>query len=293
MLKQVALSQLKQRSNYREEYDQQFVEKLASDMSTNGFKVEYPIVTYQDGDLYIVIDGNTRFTAATLASSYSIKDHTASLLVWIVVKDKPSDQQFILEQLAANELRRDPDPLSQAKGYKQAVDAGATVETIASETGHQVEYVNRRLWLLDLVPEAQKLVANGNLGIKYGEAMHTLDVNFQRIALQAYNTRKVRTHDEFSALCNELLQKQTTLSLFDLSLFNGQPIEMVVDMSKVKTEPKVDASAVIRSLESELATEKAQRQADRDYAKKKYAELMSLYNKLQAQVSGPLFAQTQ
>lgn len=296
-IKQVSLSQLRQRSNYRQSYDAELVNKVASDMSTNGFKIEFPIVTYaesEDSQEYIVIDGNTRYTAARQASAYGIKSHMATLQVWIVVKPKPTDAQFILSQLAANELRRDPDAVSQAKGYKQAVDSGASVAQIATETGHTDEYVNRRLFLLDLVDEAQKLVANGNLGITYGEAMHELDSNFQRIALQAYNKREVKTIDEYRKLCNELLEKQRTCSLFDLALFNGKPIEMVVDMAKVRTDtaPKPDTAALelIRQLEEKLEAEKAQRVKDREYAKSKYGELMAQYRTLQAQVSGPLFA---
>lgn len=293
---QVRLSHLVQRSNYRQEYDQDFVNKLASDMSTNGFKAEYPIVTYADNGRYVVIDGNTRYTAARQASSYSIKDHSPLLMVWIVVKSKPTDTEFILGQLAANELRRDPDCVSQAHGYKQALDAGASVQQIAIETGHTEDYVQRRLWLLDLVSEAQKLVANGNLGIKYGEAMHDLDTNFQRIALQAYNKREVKTLDEFTALCNQLLEKQRTCSLFDLSLFNGKPIEQVIDMSKVKTD-KLSPDTVIRSLESKLAQqtkaledERKARLADRQYAKDKYHDLMLKYQALVSAAHGPLFA---
>lgn len=301
-IKQVSLSQLRQRSNYRQSYDTELVNKVASDMSEHGFKIEFPIVTYSENDStdstdeYIVIDGNTRYTAACQASAYGIVSRQASLMVWIVVKPKPTDAQFILSQLAANELRRDPDAVSQAKGYKQAVDSGASVAQIATETGHTEEYVNRRLFLLDLVDEAQKLVANGNLGITYGEAMHELDTNFQRIALQAYNKREVKTIDEYRKLCNELLEKQRTCSLFDLALFNGKPIEMVVDMAKVRTAvdtaklPDTAALELIRRLEEKLEAEKAQRVKDREYAKGKYGELMAQYRALQAQVSGPLFA---
>src|SRR5690348_15512802 len=45
---QVPLWRLIQRSNYRQEYEQDFVNKLASDMATNGYKVEWPILTYAE-----------------------------------------------------------------------------------------------------------------------------------------------------------------------------------------------------------------------------------------------------
>jgi hypothetical protein len=119
--------------------------------------------------------------------------------------------------------------------------------------------------------------------------MHTLDVNFQRIALQAYNKREVKTIDEFRALCSQLLEKQNTCSLFDLALFNGKPIESVVDMSKVRTD-KLSPDTVIKALEAELAKVRAEKETLRQNATRDYVTLQAAYRKLQSQVSGPLFA---
>jgi hypothetical protein len=119
--------------------------------------------------------------------------------------------------------------------------------------------------------------------------MHTLDVNFQRIALQAYNKREVKTIDEFRALCSQLLEKQNTCSLFDLALFNGKPIESVVDMSKVRTD-KLSPDTVIKALEAELAKVRAEKETLRQNATRDYVALQAAYRKLQSQVSGPLFA---
>src|SRR4051794_18410787 len=116
-LLQVEAWRVVERDNYRQDYDQLFIEDTALDMQDNGYKLEWPIVVYEENGLYPVIDGHTRRLSALLASTYDLIEHKARFLVWIVVKAKPSDAAFKLMQLAANERRRDPDDLSKAIGY--------------------------------------------------------------------------------------------------------------------------------------------------------------------------------
>jgi ParB-like chromosome segregation protein Spo0J len=295
-LKQVALSQLVQRSNYRQEYDQDFVNKIASDMATNGYKVEYPIVTYSEGDQFVVIDGNTRFTATKLASSYSIKDHKALIMVWIVVKDKPTDSEFILSQLAANELRRDPDDISKAIGYQQALDSGASLIQIASETGHKVDYIERRVKLLKLAADLQPLVAKGQLPISYAGAITVLDSNRQRIAVQAYNRSKTNNLESFvENVVNPLYEQQVKESQQGnfFGLYTEDQLTAQIDSFVEVLAPKKTA----KDLENELVQIRLELEAERkakaellNTVRADYAKLLTAYRALQSQVSGPLFA---
>jgi hypothetical protein len=68
--------------------------------------------------------------------------------VWIVVKDKPSDAEFILQQLAANEQRRNPDEMSKAVGYKRTLEAGGSYDDLYRATGHKQPYIDKRIALL-------------------------------------------------------------------------------------------------------------------------------------------------
>lgn len=249
-LKQVPLWQVRKRNNYRQSYDANFVAQMACAMSTTGYRMKDPMQVYVDGEMYIVIDGNTRHEAALLGSTYDLTTHQPTMLVWVAVEDRPSDAAFKLMQLAANEQRRDPDDISKAIGYQQALDAGATLDDVMQSVGHTREYVENRLNLLNLVPDAQELVAKKQLGMKFANELIRLDPNFQRVALVKYRDMKAPTLDEFRDVVNQLYAKQSQCSLFDLALFNGKPVEAIL------ADLKIARKKSVKELEAELAEER-------------------------------------
>lgn len=277
-VKQVSLHSIVERENYRLSYDADLVASIAGDMSEHGFDAAHPIECYADGGQYVVIDGHTRLKAALLGSTYGLKSHQPDMVVWVAVKDKPSDAQFKLMQLSANELRVNPDPISQAIGYQQALDAGASIDDLIGATGHNRLYVEDRLSLLKLIPEARELVAKKHLGVRFAVELTRLDANFQHIALMGYNAMRAPLLDDFKALVDSLYVKMTQSSLFDLSLFSGKPIEMVLD------DLKIERKATRAELESQLAAERQARLADRDYAKRKYQAAQAEIARLRAQL---------
>lgn len=280
----VQLHRLIERENYRQTYDPDLVHTIAVSVRDHGFKLEYPITVYPDSDRLVIIDGHTRYHACVEAARMS---HNMTFGVWVVVKVKPDDKDFKLAQLAANELRSDPDDISKAIGYKQAQDTGATIEEILLSTGHKNRaYVEDRIALLYLVPEAQDLVAKKHLGIKFAAQLVRLDSNFQRIALKAYAAMKSPTLEEFQAVVNDFYTKQSQCSLFDLAIFNGKPIEEImadikIDRQKTRQELIDEIEALRASKDSEYRA----RMADRDYAKRKYTAAQREIALLKAQLS--------
>jgi ParB-like chromosome segregation protein Spo0J len=283
-LLQVEAWRVVERDNYRQDYDQLFIEDTALDMQDNGYKLEWPIVVYEENGLYPVIDGHTRRLSALLASTYDLIEHKARFLVWIVVKAKPSDAAFKLMQLAANERRRDPDDLSKAIGYQQTLTAGATLADLVKATGHNTDYLNRRLDLLKLIPEIQQLVAKKQLPITYDcEIARLTDTNFQRIALSAYNKLNVDL-EHLRSIIDDLITKESQADMFDnLPMWGSAYVEQVAE-TLVKEHKKTRSD-----LERELDAERKARQMDREYAKQKYAqaqnEIAQLRQMLQKKVS--------
>lgn len=128
----VQFYRLKIRQNYRQAYDQATIDGIAKSILTDGFKPEYPIVAYKQDDSFIIISGHTRYYACEQVSRIL---HSKMFGVYLIVKNKPDDKTFKLDQLAENSLRQNPDPISEAIGYKQARDSGATIEEIQHSTG--------------------------------------------------------------------------------------------------------------------------------------------------------------
>ncbi len=279
-IQSVSLSRIHERENYRQEYDPDFVATIASDMAESGFKPEYPMTVYADGDTLILIDGHTRYHAAMLGTSYDLKTRLPLMSVWVAIKDRPTDADFKLMQLAANEQRRDPDDMSKAIGYRQALDAGATMAHLVKATGHYTSYIEDRLTLLSLVPEGQQLVAKKHMGIKFAGELSRLDSNFQRIAIQQYSKMKNPTLDQFRDVVNQLFTKQSQATLCDLALFSGKPIDPSVYLAGagLTIEPKMTRA----ELETALKIEREKREKDRAYARRKYSEAKHEIERLRA-----------
>lgn len=264
------------RQNYRQSYDASTVAGIRDSILKHGFKIDFPIPCYQSGDSYVIVDGHTRYHACLQVAEMK---HSKHFGVWIVLKDKPTDKDFKLNQLSANELRKDPDDMSRAIGYKQALDYGASVDEIAANVGHTRQFVEDRLSLLQLVPQAADMVAKGHFGIKSALQLTRLDSNFQAIALQAYIAMKSPTLEEFTAVVNDLYTKQNQSTIFDLALFTGKPIEDLIDSLNIERQKsRLELLAEIDSLNTA-------RQMDRDFAKRKFQQALREIEALKRQLT--------
>lgn len=282
-LKHVELWRIVERSNYRQTYDQDLVSSIAGDMSSNGFDMAHPIETYanEDNQTYTVIDGHTRRESALLGSIYDIKTHKPIMLVWIVVKDKPTDALFKLMQLSANEKRAEPDDISKAIGYKQALDAGATIDDLVAATGHKPVYIEKRLRFLTLTVEAQHMIANRQLSPDYADELTRLKPEYQSAAIMAY-TRATRCDlQTFREIVADLYQKQIQAENEQLPLFGGNLETFVANTVQAIEDKRAKTRA---ELEAELAAERIARQRDREYAKQKYIAAMNEIARLKAEL---------
>jgi ParB-like chromosome segregation protein Spo0J len=279
---QVELGKVAFRSNYRQAYDESFLQSVAGDMAENGYNPTYPMECYANADgTYTTIDGNTRWNAAQLAQVYSISTRLAiPFLVWIAVGPKPKN--FSLKQIKGNKDRRDTDPVSDAIGYKNALDEGATVDEIVRECKTTVTAVNDRLALLALTADIQELVIKGHLGIKYASAMSALDSNRQRMAVQAYNKAQSPSIPAFKAMCEKLYAEQLAESQTDFfGLYTAE--EMAAKASELADSISSEPKRSLKQLEAELEAEKRARKQDRDFAKAKVAQLLKVIEAMERQ----------
>ena len=125
---------------------------------------------------------------------------------------------------------------------------------VADVAGVSHDLVRRRLCLLRLVPEAQKLVASGQFPVGHGQAMADLDNNRQRIALRVYGHSAGMTLRAFRPVVGDLLQEQSQAALFDLQHFWVQQVQVEaewvgsgknakVDVPRARNLPPVDVAA--------------------------------------------------
>jgi ParB/RepB/Spo0J family partition protein len=268
----VSLDRIVEVENYRSTYPADHIAGLADNMRVKGYDTAYPvklIVIAQDRKsremVYGLVAGHCRTRAARIAGLLSVE---------AIILDTYDASTLMLDQLSENENRSDPNDIDRATGYKRALDAGASMDALCKATGKHTDYIQRRIDLLRLIPEAQALVAHGQIGIKYALCMVDLDTNFQNIALRAYNEGKAHSVDTFNAVCSALLEKQRTCSLFDLALFNGKPIEQIITVPDATREPS-KAELVAMLIQERHAHEDSKQAARKAYQSIK-AELSAL-----------------
>ena len=94
----------------------------------------------------------------------------------IVLFDGSPKAQLLALQ-AANSNRENPDPLGLAQSYLAAVEAGATPQEIARNSGISAEIVLNHLALTELPPELAAQIANGNLPISIARIISSVPVH--------------------------------------------------------------------------------------------------------------------
>jgi ParB family chromosome partitioning protein len=131
-----------------------------------------------------------------------------------------SDEQASSVMLLENIQRAELNPMEEARAYyKRMVQFDWDETRVAQAASVSAVRVRLRLTLLDLVAEAQDLVRDGQLGVKYAYVMRDLDSNRQRIALRYLSRVDTPKLKEFRELCARLLAEQAQEALFDMAAF--------------------------------------------------------------------------
>ena len=130
------------------------VRPLWSDVGTLFGKPDPGNVTYQ------IVAGERRFWAVNLLGWPTISAIVREL----------NDEQADALMLAENVHRADLNPMDEARAYhKRMSKHDWTIAQIAGKANVSTHRVSARLKLLDLVPEAQKLIADRQMGVQFGE----------------------------------------------------------------------------------------------------------------------------
>lgn len=186
------------------------IRPLWSDVGALFGKPDPSNVTYQ------IVAGERRFRAVGLLGWPTISAIVREL----------TDEQADALMLAENVHRADLNPMDEARAYhKRMSKHGWSIAQVAGKANVSAKRVTGRIKLLDLVPEAQKLIADRQMGVQFGEVMSPLDNNRQRIALRYVAQAERPLLREFKAIVGRLLEEQAQESLFDADLFIVQTLE--------------------------------------------------------------------
>jgi ParB/RepB/Spo0J family partition protein len=154
----VALAALKESPlNPRKNYDPKKIEELAESIKSVGI-IEPIVVRATDSQndhltAYEIIAGSRRGRAAKLAGLAEVP---------IIVRDL-NDEKALEIMVIENNQREDVNALEEAEGYDRLLRRGYLLERLAEKIGRSIKYIYDRMKLLQLVPEAKRLLLDGRM----------------------------------------------------------------------------------------------------------------------------------
>jgi ParB/RepB/Spo0J family partition protein len=250
--------------NDRKNFDAIALQELADSIAEHGLAQPITVRPVNDGKTFQIVAGERRFRAISQVLGWDT--------IPALVKEL-DDEAASAVMLMENTSREDLNPIEEARAYQKRIDRfDWSASRIAKIAGVSAGLVKRRLKLLDLVDELQKLVANDHFPIGHAELLSELDANRQRIAMRVYSESDGMPYRTFKGVVSQLLEEQSQDGLFDLEAFWVEQAQQqaeiptrgkhaIVDVPKRRDLPEVQfvggtgASGVIKQYIADLESQ--------------------------------------
>lgn len=133
-----------------------------------------PLLVRKKGSKYEIIAGERRYQASKLADLTEVP---------VIIKDV-DDQEMLALALIENLQRSDLNPLEEAKGYRQLIDAsGMTQDALSKAVSKSRSAITNSLRLLDLPEAVQQMIFAGKLTAGHARAILAVPYEDARIKL--------------------------------------------------------------------------------------------------------------
>lgn len=176
----------------RKEFDEQPLYELAQSIKKHG--LINPIVVSRDDDKYIIIAGERRYRACKLLNLEKIP---------VSIMDLSKRQQFEMA-VSENIHREDLNPVEEAIAYQSLIETyGETHEQVAESLGKSRAYITNSLRLLNLDPEIQHLLINGDLTPGHARTILSVSNKEEHVSFAKYiidNNLSVREAEKMAKI---------------------------------------------------------------------------------------------
>lgn len=133
-----------------------------------------PLLVRNHGNGYEIIAGERRYQASKLAGLEELP---------VIIKDV-NDEEMLALALIENLQRSDLNPVEEAKGYRQLIDAsGMTQEALSKAVSKSRSAITNSLRLLDLPEVVQQMIFEGKLTAGHARAILAVPYEDARIRL--------------------------------------------------------------------------------------------------------------
>lgn len=210
----------------RKRFDDDELKGLVESVKAHG--VLQPLVVRSSANGYQLIAGERRLRAATAAGLTEVPVHVVGF----------DDQQMFEAALVENIQRSDLNAIEKAQGFKDYLDKfGMTQEQLGAKLGLDRTTISNLLGLLNLAPEVQDAVRNGQISLGHAKILKGVTETERQVAL-----------------CKETIMKNYSVAALDL-VVKQQRIEAITTASgsdgAARREP-VEKTAHVKGLEDEL-----------------------------------------
>lgn len=169
--------------NPRKTFDEVSLQELADNIKQQGLLQPItvrPIIDLldQEGNLakYEVVCGERRFRAVKMNGDETIP---------CIVRDLDDETAYEV-MITENLQRKDIDPMEEAFAFNELVKAGKSCDEIAQRFGKPLRFVQSRVKLATLIPEAKKLVTDGAMDIGAAQIICKLSEDEQKGFIEQY-----------------------------------------------------------------------------------------------------------
>mgnify|MGYP000173802063 CR=1 FL=1 len=140
--------------NPRKNFDDESMKELAKSIQNHG--ILEPIIVRPKGNHYELVAGERRLRAAKMVGLDKVP---------VIIREY-TDEQMMEIMLMENLQRKDLTPIEEAHALQKIIASGIKKEDLAKRIGKSESWVSKRLRLLELPEELQKLVDEGRLTIE-------------------------------------------------------------------------------------------------------------------------------
>lgn len=156
----------------RTHFNETELNELSESIREHG--VLQPLLVRKKGSKYEIIAGERRYQASRLADLTEVP---------VIIKDV-DDQEMLALALIENLQRSDLNPLEEAKGYRQLIDAsGMTQDALSKAVSKSRSAITNSLRLLDLPEAVQQMIFEGKLTAGHARAILAVPYEDARIKL--------------------------------------------------------------------------------------------------------------
>lgn len=215
----------------RREFDEAALGALAASLQSEGLL--QPITVRPDGEGYLLVSGERRWRAAKLLGWTTIS---------AILFSKNGAGSVRKAQIVENVVRRDLNPVEEARAYQRCLDDGMSTQEIAEAVGKSAGGITWLVSILRCREDALHLVARCQMTPTAAWHVARLTANGQAKALRRLTSEKLDT-EQIVAFCDAIWMQENQVALL-------QETALTVPQMRARKEFLGLMSAVVRLAEA-------------------------------------------